>query len=127
MDLRALKRNTGVHRALADSFKASFVRCWHRPLTEVEIATIESAPLCFSFMQLEAIELDLGRAESIKDANEIYRFLGSEVSSARGELIQVYEQQAAMAGLLQPAEQEKNLLVLEERLLAHAQKGASGA
>ena len=127
MDLRTLKRNTEIHRALADSFKESFVRCWHRSLTEVEVAIIESAPLCFSFMRLEIIGLNLDRAEKIEDANDIYRLLSSEVSAARGELLKVYEQQAAIAGLLQPATPETNLLALEEGLLIHAQKCAAGA
>lgn len=127
MDLLTLERNTKIHRALADSFKASFVRCWQRPLTEVEVAVIESAPLCFSFMRLEVIGLDLDRSENIEDADEIYRFLSSEVSAAHSELLQIYERQAAAVGLLQPDSPERNFLVLEERLLAHAQKNAAGA
>jgi hypothetical protein len=119
MDMRILERNTKIHRAFADSFIASFNRTWQRPLTAAEISTIESVPLCLTFMRLEVLGVDLDRIKTTEDANRIFESIAKDVSAFRDEAMQAFEAVAKNLGLLLAASPQANLLVLEEQLLTH--------
>ena len=127
MDIRILERNTDIHRAIADSFKTSFNRAWQRPLTPVEVSTIESATLCLTFMRLELVGIDLDRSETVEAANEVYEFLAKEVAVSLNNALRAFEEMATEVGLPLPAKPHANLLVLEELLLAYAKNGSPGA
>jgi len=122
MDISQLVRNVKMHRAYADVFKQHFTRLSGRAPSQMEIETLENAPLCLSGMRLELIELKLSRASTLSELASEFEFMRKEVESARVELQESYEAVAVRYGLHVPATRTATYLALEEELLRHVQQ-----